>query len=195
MATLNKQMKSDLLLAVVKDQFKGEISEWESKAKSVLIEVQNSTDKGFSKKVINMLKGKDTSATVRETNSLCVEIYGRYNQKKAINPFNKDGRSIYILSEYFSVEETYASAYGQITVEPTEEIKAHWAAGANMVKRMNELTKDLYATLNSVRTVKALKDLTDVFTPFIKIEPKCKAMIPAESIARLNKLESPKGCK
>ena len=64
-----------------------------------------------------------------------------------------------------------------------------------MVKRMNELTKDLYAVLNSVRTVKALKDLTDVFTPFIKIEPKCKAMLPAESIVRLNKLESPKGGK
>ena len=195
MTALNKQMKSDLLLSVVKDQFKDEVSEWEDKAKSILVEAQNAADKGFSKKIMNTLKGKDTSATVRTTDSLSVDIYGRYNRKKATNPFSKDGRSIYILSECFSVKETYVSAYGQITVEATEKIKAHWAAGANMVKRMDELTKDLYAVLNSVRTVKALKELTDVFTPFIKIEPKSKAMLPAESIVRINKLESPKGSK
>lgn len=195
MTTLNKKMKNDLLVAVVKDQFKDEIAKWEDKAKSLLIKTQNASDKGFSKKIMELIKCGKTSATVRTIDTLYVDVYGRYNRKKVTNPFCKDGYSIYVLPESFSVKESYVSAYGSLTVNTTDEVESHWKDGADMVKRIDELTKDLYAVLNSVRTIKALKDLTSVFNPFIKLEPKSKAMLPADSIVRINKLKSPKGGK
>lgn len=70
---------------------------------------------------------------------------------------------------------------------------------AEYVAKLNELgqqhidlIEDLYAILNSVRTVKKLQELTNVFDPFLPSESKSFALVPTEPLLRVNALKSPK---
>lgn len=58
--------------------------------------------------------------------------------------------------------------------------------------KWNTLKSDLNQVLDSVRTVKKLKELTSVFNPFIPSQIAGTQIIPVDPLLRINELKSPK---
>lgn len=197
---LTKQLKADLLKAVMEDQFKAEIDANNKAIREKARAAIKARYADFNKDLkelaekhnvdINLLGSTPNDRmhikTVIES-GLYIHAFG--TNRYSSNLLLVAKCDAFEAGAHVPKEKMYSDMY----FTPTELGVAKLVQKQDkLFEHAREIHKDLVAVLMSVTTVKKLQELTNVFDPFIPKEGASTAMIPAESLCRVNELKSPK---
>lgn len=181
---LNKKLKNELVSAVLRDQFGKDI---ESKIEFIRVKTSELSEKlhgDATKKIIEIAKsaGLENNVSTRDVADLsdfpCVDFRSNLGLE-------------YISNRSVALNKSVVCRYSY-WIEPTEEIRKAQKDLMKIKKEWKALHSDLEQVINSVRTVKKLKELTDVFNPFLPSQIAGTQIVPVEPLLRINELKSPK---
>ena len=184
---LNKKLKTELVTSVLRDQLGGEI---EQIKKDLIAETSKLSESLHGEASRNILKtaidaGMEHEIGVRNTANL-------RGKNVASLIFRVDKNSVeYKIEDRVDLSFKVVAQYSYM-LSANSEIEALYKKALKINHDWNTIKDDLFAVLNSVRTVKKLQELTKVFDPFIPSEIKGTQLVPTEPLLRINELKTPK---
>ena len=183
---LNKKLKTELVTAVLRDQLGGEI---EQIKKELISEVSKMADNLHGEASREILKVAASAGMERE---IGVRNTAHLQGKGVIDlPFIVDKALEYKITTSVDIGFKVVCQYSYM-LKANKQITLIYEKAAKLNREWNTLRADLFAVLNSVRTVKKLQEITKVFDPFIPSESKGTQLVPTEPLLRINELKTPK---
>ena len=183
---LTIKLRKELTVAVLRDQF-GDLIESKKQEISIAVnEKVKKEDAGYSSKIISLAK----QGGIIDRLGTCVNVSVSGLNRIRFETFDRAAPEYYIC-ENVNLNEQYVSRYS-FYIEQDEKIKQLLKDAAKLRSEWIKTREDLFSVLQSVKTVKKLKELTSVFDPFIPNQSKGTSLIPVEQLLRVNELKTPK---
>lgn len=199
---LTKQLKADLLEAVMKDQFMADIDANNKKIRETARTTVKQKYAQFDADLKTLAAKHDVDVNLlgstpndmididSEYVPLTIEAFStqRYTNTKQIAEINNTFEAgVHIPKK----KRFYNTRFKPATLGVTKIIDKQ----TKLFEKAREVHNDLVAVLNSVTTVKKLQEITKVFDPFLPTEYESNSLVPTEPLCRINKLKSPKNKK
>lgn len=181
---LNKTIKSQLVSDVLRDQFGKEIEKEIDFIRVKTCELSQSLHGDATQKIMEIAKGAgmQNDMPLRDTAEL---------DNFSSVAFRSNSCTEYKSSGRVSLDKSVVCKYSY-WLSPNDEILNAQNRLLEIQLKWNTLKSDLNQVLDSVRTVKKLKELTSVFNPFIPSQIAGTQIIPVDPLLRINELKSPK---
>lgn len=181
---LTKQLKAELVKAVVLDQFGDKIAELQKAVSQKASDHVREADKGFSKQVLDLAKSSGKEGCIP-----CHQNAWYMNSYSAHLRVLDD--KIIIMSNNIPIDLTVVSVGKPII--PNELLETEVLKARELILKMESMADDLTVVLNGAKTIKKLQHLTNVFDPFLpKAAVKSNQLVPTEPLLRVNAIKTPK---
>lgn len=183
---LTIKLRKELTVAVLRDQFGDLIQEKKDQISKAVNEKVKKEDDGYSSRIINLAKAGGIINRLGTCSNVSVSGVNRIR----FETFDRSAPEYYIC-ENVNLNEQYVSRYS-FYVEQDDKIKQLLKDAIKLRSEWVRTREDLISVLQSVKTVKKLRELTNVFDPFIPSESKGTSLVPTEQLLRINELKTPK---
>lgn len=205
---LTNALKEQLMLDIITDQFADDFRELDAEFKETfkqeVVGIYGDMDAELvamaEKYKVNralMANPEHSVSFINENDNRGAGMLRRYAFVKQAKYTETNGVFAFSRSIYPGIYVPPTNAWGERFFKPEQVPKT-----AGVVERQSKLMEetspvinDLCDVLKAVTTDKALKALTNVFTPFLPAQDGAKALVPAEAILRVNELKTPKKAK
>lgn len=183
---LTNKLRQELVKAVVLDQYQDIANELNNEISSQISKELFAKYGEFSAEALKLQSKHGLNALPchqRVTLGFCAR-------------FSIDGKVIIKIGDYASLNFTLVTIHSPYLSEngSSDELKAIYEKANIQISEACKLSQDLAAVLASVKTVKKLQELTNVFDPFLpKDAITGTGLIPTEQLLRINELKTPKG--
>jgi uncharacterized protein (UPF0218 family) len=208
MTVLNNNLKTELVDKVLQDQFHAPVEALKNQLKKEAALMLKHKDSGLTLKMREALNaiGVDTvnKRWINTSSMLNVSIKDRKTLKsdgylflKQIKPSSApwDLKVLFtfkLTDINAGVEYALPQTSSMFAMNMTCQIKSIFELATELFESIRETQKNLVAVMDSVKTLKALQSITQVFDPFLPNKAGVNPVLDVNVLAAVNLLKSPK---